>query len=66
MIRMMMGKEHTGDRAERNAELIQPLHGAAAGIENKFLGADFDQRARSAAVPARRRRTGTEQSHAKS
>ncbi len=60
-----MREKHTGDRAERNAELIQPLHRATPGVENEFLGADFHQRARSAAVPPRRRRAGAEQSDAK-
>ena len=48
-----MRQEHPGDRAKRSTELMQPLHGAAAGVEDKFLGADFDQRARSATVRSR-------------
>jgi hypothetical protein len=39
---------------------MQSLHGAAAGVENKLLHADFDQCARPKTIQARRRRAGAE------
>src|SRR5258706_12567862 len=65
VIRMMMGKKHAGDRAEGNTELMQPLHSAAAGVEDEYLPTDFDQSARPEAIQARRRRPGARESHAK-
>jgi hypothetical protein len=44
---------------------MQPLHGAAPGIENEFLRADFDQRARPKALQTWRRRAGAEKGNAK-
>jgi hypothetical protein len=43
---------------------VQPLHGAAPGIEDKFLISGFDQGARPEAAYERRRRSGSEQGHA--
>ena len=60
-----MGQKHPANVAERNAQLMQPLHRPAAGVENKFLLADFDQCARPETIQARRRRAGAEQRHAK-
>jgi hypothetical protein len=60
-----MGKKHSRDSAERNAELVQTLHGAAARIKDKLFGADFDQGARSEAIHTRRRRSGPEKSYSK-
>jgi hypothetical protein len=63
VIGMMMCEQQTGDIGKRDAELMQPLHGAAPGIEDKFLIAGFDQGARPEAVQERRRRSGSEQGH---
>jgi hypothetical protein len=47
---MMMCEQQTGDIRKRDAELMQPLHGAAPGIEDKFLISGFDQGARPEAA----------------
>jgi hypothetical protein len=45
---------------------MEPLHGAAAGVEDKFFSARFDQRARAEAVEQRRRRASAQQGDAES
>ena len=50
MIGMMVCKQQTGDVGKWNAELVQPLHGAAPRIEDKFLISNFDQSARPEAA----------------
>jgi hypothetical protein len=50
MIGMMVCEQQTGDIGKRDAELVQPLHGAAPGIEDKFLISGFDQGARPEAA----------------
>lgn len=63
VIGMMMCEQQTGDIGKRDAELMQPLHGAAPGIEDKFLISNFDQGARPEAAQQRRRRSGSQQGH---
>jgi hypothetical protein len=50
VIGMMMREQQPGDVGERDSQLVQPLHRAAPGIEDKFLIAGFDQGARPEAV----------------
>src|SRR5581483_10207777 len=61
MVRMVMREEHAADVRKRNADLMQPLHCAAARVEDEFLGADFHQRAGAEALQARRRRARAQQ-----
>jgi hypothetical protein len=65
MIGVMMRQEQTADLGERNSELMEPLHGAAAGVENEFVIAGLDQGARTEAVQARRRRPRSQQRYSK-
>ena len=50
VIGMMVCEQQTGDIGKRDAELVQPMHGAAPGIEDKFLISGFDQGARPEAA----------------
>jgi hypothetical protein len=50
VIGMMMCEQQTRDVGERDPELIEPLHGAAPRIEDKFLISNFDQSARPEAA----------------
>jgi hypothetical protein len=45
MVGMMVGKKHSGNFAEGNPQLKQPLHGTATGIDDEFVGANFDESA---------------------
>jgi hypothetical protein len=40
----------TGNLGKRDSQLVQPLHGAAPGIEDKFMISGFDQGARPEAA----------------
>ncbi len=60
-----MGQEHAGDVGEGDLQLVQPLHGAAPGIDDEFLIAGLDQGARPHSVEHRRRRPGAEKCHPK-
>jgi hypothetical protein len=50
VIGMMVREQQTADLGKWDAELVQPLHGAAPGIKDEFLMPNFDQGARSEAV----------------
>src|SRR5262245_41902638 len=65
VIRMMMSQKNAGDIREGDAKLVQALHGATAGIENKLLPAGFYQRARTEPFHARRRRAAAQKRDAK-
>jgi hypothetical protein len=47
---MVVREQQTADLGKWDAELVQPLHGAAPGIKDEFLMPNFDQGARSEAV----------------
>src|SRR5262249_29399619 len=52
------------DAADRNAQLMEPDGGAAPGVDQEFLLAGLDQRARTEAVGARHRHAGPQQGDA--
>src|SRR4030095_6767907 len=54
VIRMMMGQKNAGNIREGNPKLVQALHSAAAGIENKLLLPNFYERARTESFHTRR------------
>ena len=65
MVGMMVRQKHPGDIAKWNSQLVKSLHSAAPGIEDELLFTDFDQRARTETLQARRRRAGAEQRNPK-
>ncbi len=50
VIGMMVREQQTGNLGKRDSQLVQPLHGAAPGIEDKFMISGFDQGARPEAA----------------
>ena len=58
-----MCQEYAAYIGEGDAELMQALHGATAGVENEFLLARFNQGTRAEAVRYRRWRAGSQKSH---
>src|SRR6266481_4362807 len=59
MIRMVVCKKDAGYVSERDLQLVKSLHRATPGIENEFLGSDFNQSARAKTIQNRRRSTGS-------
>ncbi len=54
-----MCKKHSGYVSERDLQLVKSLHRATPGIENEFLGSDFNESARAKTIQNRRRSTGS-------
>jgi hypothetical protein len=62
---MVVCQKQPANFTETNTQLMQSLHSAAPGIENKFALANFDERARSKALQTGRRRARAEERDAK-
>lgn len=65
VIGMVVRKKYSGNFAERYPQLVKPLHGAATGINDEFIVADFYESAGSKAIQSRWRRTGPQKSNPK-
>src|SRR5436305_1350400 len=64
MVGVVVGQQLYVDPPDRDLELVETDRGAATGIDQKFLVASLDQRARTEAVRARDRNASPEQRHA--
>src|ERR1700722_2811972 len=65
VVGVIVGEKLNVDPSDRYLELEEPDGGAAAGVDQEFLLAGLDQRARAEAVRARNRNAGSEQGDAK-